>query len=189
MAFFGVAGIPFQHRPLEFTETGKGVTRNQHAPAFLLQGSNPIWFEALPSLSIDTLPAYNEVLHFARTILLINEQEQSEYWPVGVDCVFLAFGAPGSTQRRHAGTFPISILGTNDNPQPYIGTPTISYLWAECAACRRVTICADFGPTLGDHSGSTTMSCCGAVLDEESRPIRDSARLRDAVAAAARIRR
>jgi len=37
VAFLSVAGIPFQHKPLTFTETDTGLTLNRHIPSFLLQ--------------------------------------------------------------------------------------------------------------------------------------------------------
>jgi hypothetical protein len=185
-SFLESAGIPHQHKPLQFTEEDTGATLNQHTPTFLLQYPDPIWLEVLPVLTTDALYGYTEILHFARTTLMVDEQERSEYWPVSVDCVFAAFGSPGAVQSRYAGTYPILVLGSKDNPKPVIGCPTIGYAWAECCLCHRVTLCMDFGDSLGDFSGSAVMSCCGQVFDERTRPIRNSQRLRQAIATAKR---
>ena len=81
-AFLESAGIPHQHKPLQFTEEDTGATLNQHAPSFLLQYLHPIWLEVLPILTTDALCDYSEILHFTRTTLMVDEQERSGYWPV-----------------------------------------------------------------------------------------------------------
>ena len=186
-AFLESAGIPYQHKPLQFTEEDTGVTLNQHTPTFLLQYPHPIWLEVLPMLTTDALCGYSEILHFARTTLMVDEHERSEYWPVSVDCVFVAFGNPGAAQSRHVGTYPIFVMGSKDNPQPLIDAAANGYCWAECCFCHRVTLCTDFGHSLGDFSGSIAMSCCGQIFDDRTRPIRNSQRLRHAVAVAKRV--
>lgn len=186
-AFLESAGIPHQHKPLQFTEEDTGATLNQHTPTFLLQYPHPIWLEVLPGLTTDVLCGLSEILHFARTTLMVDERERSEYWPVSVDCVFVAFGNPGVAQSRYAGTYPIFVMGSKDNPQPMIDAATVGYSWAECCFCNLVTLCMDFGHSLGDVSGSVAMSCCGQIFDDRTRPIRNSQRLRQAVAVAKRV--
>jgi len=66
---------------------------------------------------------------------------------------------------------------------------TLGYTWAECNLCHRVTLCTDYGNILGDFTGSVAMSCCDQLFDDDpaKRPIRNSQRLRRAVAAANRV--
>jgi len=78
-------------------------------------------------------------------------------------------------------------MGTIDNPQPVIESQALRYVWGECALCHRVTLCMDFDDSLGDLSGSSAMSCCGRTFDDRTRPIRNSPRLRRAIAAAESI--
>jgi hypothetical protein len=189
-AFLTRSGIPYQYKPLQFTEADTGPMLNQHTPSFLLQYEQPLWLEVLPAISTAALEAYDEVLHFARTILVIEDQEQSDYWPVSVDCIFVAFGHPGLPQGPYVGTYPVFVLGSDENPKPVIGGPNLMYTWAECRFCHRLTLCMDFGETLGDWTGSVGMSCCGRAFDDRdpaTRPIRNSQRLRRAIAAADRI--
>jgi hypothetical protein len=188
-AFFEVGGVPYQHKPLVFTEPDTGATLNQHTPGFLLQYHRSFWLDVLPELNAAVLPAYDEVLHFARTILMIDERERSGYWPVSLDCSFVAFGAPGSKQSAYAGTYGVFVLGSKENPMPTLGGPR--YSWAECAFCHRLTLCMDLGDGLGDFSASVAMSCCGEISGADTpstRPIRNSDRLRRAKAAARRAR-
>jgi hypothetical protein len=119
-----LAGIPHQYKPLQFTEEDTGATLNQHIPTFLLQYPAPIWLEVLPILTTDALHGYGEIL---RTMLMVDEQERSEYWPVSVDCIFVAFGNPGVAQSRYAGTYPIFVMGSKDNPQPVLGAAILGY--------------------------------------------------------------
>ena len=134
-AFLESAGIPHRHKPLQFTEEDTGATLNQHIPTFLLQYPRPIWLEVLPILTTDVLCGYSDILHFARTTLLVDEQERSEYWPVSVDCIFIAFGNPGAAQSRYAGTYPIFVMGSKGNPQLTFDAATVAYCWAECSFC------------------------------------------------------
>jgi len=187
-AFFDAAGVTYQHKPLMFTEADTGPTLNQHAPSFLLQYKRPFWLEVLPVLDADVLPGYDEILHFARTILMVDERERSSYWPVGVDCTFVAFGRPGSTQSKYSGTYSVMVFGSRENPKPT--TFGIAYyIWAECALCHRVNLCVDYADTVGDWTGSVAMSCCGQVFDDDPkrRPVPNSRRLRRAIAAANRV--
>ena len=119
---------------------------------------------------------------------MVDERERSEYWPVAVDCIFVAFGRPGSAQGKYCGTYPVFVLGSKDNPKPTtfgIGF----YIWAECIFCHRVALCTDYGNSVGDWTGSVAMSCCGRVLDDDraNRPVRNSYELRRAMAAANRV--
>lgn len=188
VAFLDAAGMPYQHKPLMFTEADTGATLNYHAPSFLLQCRKPFWLEVLPALQADVLPEYEEVLHFARTILMVDERERSEYWPVAVDCIFVAFGRPGSAQDKYCGTYPVFVFGSKENPKPTTLALSV-YIWAECTFCHRVTLCMDFGHTVGDWTGSVAMSCCGQVFDDDpaNRPVRNSHKLRRAIAAANRV--
>ena len=184
-AFLDAAGMPYQYKPLMFTELGTGATLNRHTPCFLVQCRKPFWLEVLPALEADVLPAYNEVLHFARTIVMVHELERSEFWP---GSIFAAFGRPGSAQGKNSGTYPVFVFGSNDNPKP----TTLAlgfYIWAECTFCHRVTLCVDYGHSIGDWTDSVAMSCCGPIFDDDPaiRPVRSSQRLRRAVAAANRV--
>jgi hypothetical protein len=179
-AFLGAAGMPYQYKPLMFTELGTGATLSRHAPSFLIQCRKPFWLEVLPALEADDLPAYDEVLHFARTIVMVHELERSEYWP---GSVFAAFGRPGSAQGKYSGTY-----RSNENPKPTTFALGC-YIWAECTFCHRVTLCVDYGHSIGDWTGSVAMSCCGQIFDHEpaNRPVRSSKKLRRAAAAANRV--
>jgi hypothetical protein len=57
-AFLDAAGMPYQYKPLMFTELGTGATLNRHAPSFLLQCQEPFWLEVLPALDAEVLPGY-----------------------------------------------------------------------------------------------------------------------------------
>ncbi len=115
-AFLDVAGVPYQHKPLIFTEPDTGASFNQHTPSFLLQYSRALWLEVLPALNAAVLPQYDQVLHFARTILMVDQDERSGYWPVSLDCIFVAFGARLTTGPllRHIPGFRYGFKGKSD---------------------------------------------------------------------------
>ncbi|HTC87046.1 MAG TPA: hypothetical protein VK686_02040, partial [Bryobacteraceae bacterium] len=139
-AFLDAAGMQYQYKPLMFTELpDTGPKLNRHAPTFLLQCRTPFWLEVLPALEADVLPAYDEVLHFARTIRTVGERERSECWPTSV---FVAFGGPGSAQGKYCGTYPVDVFGSSGNPKPTTLALNF-YIWAECTFCHRLTLCLE----------------------------------------------
>ncbi len=190
-AFVDAAGMPYQYKPLMFMELpDTGPTRNRHAPCFLVQCRKPFWLEVLPALEADVLPAYDEVLHFARTIVMVQELERSEYWP---GSVFAAFGrqhlvglvqrkakTPAHTQfsflvrtKIQSGQHLRSVFTSGPSAPSTTGLPRV---WTT-------------GTLIGDWTGSVMMSCCGQIFDDDpaNRPVRSSKKLRRAVAAANRV--
>jgi hypothetical protein len=135
-------------------------------PCFLVQCRKPFWLEVLPALEADVLPAYNEVLHFARTIVMVHELERSEFWP---GSIFAAFGRPGSAQGKNSGTYPVFVFGSNDNPKP-TALALGFYIWAECTFCHRVSVW-----TTGTLSGIGRIQSRCPVAAISSMTIRPSA--------------